>query len=263
MRTPALLEECLAVMGRTEKDSHLKSKIEKMIKTLSQGEKVCKLRKALYGLRQAGRLWHAKISHTLMKIGMHPTNADPCVYVNSSPNERTYLLLYVDDILIASRNPKRVKEIKERLGREFEVKDIEKVNYCLGIEVHQSSGKVILSQRGFVKRILSRFGMVDCKPVRTPMALGGKLEVSSGVDKTEQLPYRELIGALMYLSVGTRPDIAHTVNYLSQFNNCHDVRHWKAAKRVLRYLQGTIDKGLIFTKDNKSLIGMADADWGN
>ena len=95
------------------------------------------------------------------------------------------------------------------------------------------------------------------------MALGGKLEVSSGADKTEQLPYRELIGALMYLSVGTRPDIAHTVNYLSQFNNCHHVRHWKAAKRVLRYLQGTIDKGLIFTKDNKSLIGMADADWGN
>ena len=168
MKTPALREEYLAEMGRTEKDSHLKSKIENMIETLSQGEKMCKLRKALYGLRQAGRLSHAKFSHTLMEIGMHPTNADPCVYVDSSPNERTYLLLYVDDILIAS-NPKRVKEIRERLGKDFEVKEIGKVNYCLGIEVHQSSGKFPLSQRGFVQRILTRFGMVDCKLVRTPI----------------------------------------------------------------------------------------------
>ena len=220
--------------GAHREDSHLKSKIGNMIETLSQGEEVCKLRKALYGLRQAGRLWHAKISHMLMEIGMDPANADPCVHVGSSPNECMYFLLYVDDILIGSRNPKRDKEIKERLGKEFEVNDIGKVNYCLGIEVHQSSRKVTLSQRRFMKRILTRFGMVDCKPVRTTDGSRRKTEVSLAVDKTEQFPYRELIGALMYLSVGTRPDIAHAVNYLNQFNNCHNVRNWKSAKRVLR-----------------------------
>ena len=263
MRTPALLQECLAELARTEKEPSMLSKVTSMLKALVEGEKVCKLRKALYGLRQAGRQWHTKIDSALKEVGMHPTNGDPCVYVDRSRDEVTYLLLYVDDILIASRNPARVNEIKSFLSSRFDVKDIGKVSYCLGIEVEQTLGKITLSQRGFVRRILERFGMTDCKPVGTPMALGGKLEEALNTIKTESFPYREIIGALMYLSVGTRPDIAHAVNYLSQFNNNHDDRHWKAAKRILRYLKGTIDKGLVYQQDDAGLVGMADADWGN
>ena len=95
------------------------------------------------------------------------------------------------------------------------------------------------------------------------MALGAKLEESSGKEAENTLPYREVIGALMYVSTGTRPDIAHAVNFLSQFNNCPDDRHWRAAKRLLRYLKGSMDKDLVYRKHNKGLVGMADADWGN
>ena len=184
------------------------------------------------------------------------------MYVDSIKNEPTYSLLYVDDIVIASRNTTRVNEIKNALHNKFEVKDLGRVNYYLGIEINQTREKITLSQRGLIK-ILPRFGMGECKPIGSPMALGAKLDESSGIEKENSFPYREVIGALMYVSTGTRPDIAHAVNFLSQFNNCPDGRHRRAAKRILRYLKGSMDKGLVYRKDNKGLVGIADADWGN
>ena len=95
------------------------------------------------------------------------------------------------------------------------------------------------------------------------MALGAKLEESSGKEEESSFSYRDFIGALMYVSTGTRPDIAHVVNFLSQFKNCPNDRHWRAAKRILRYPKGNMDKGLVYRKDNTGLVSMADADWGN
>ena len=263
MKPPDLLRECLMEMACDNEDAALSSKAKRMISTFQNGNVVCKLRKAIYGLRQAGRQWYAKIDSTLREIGLIPTHSDPCVYVDNAVREPTDLLLYVDDIVIASRNTARVREIKNKLKSKFLVKDMGAVSYCLGIEVRQTRDNITLSQQGFIKKILSRFGMTECKPVGTPIEKGTKLEVCSTNEQDESLPYRELIGALMYLSVGTRPDITHAVNYLSQFNNKHDARHWKAAKRVLRYLRGTLDKGLVYRRDDKALIGLADADWGN
>lgn len=107
--------------------------------------------------------------------------------------------------------------------------------------------------------------MDKCKSVNTPIALGVKLTkiADTGENDTEKRPYQELIGALMYVTVGTRPDIAHAVSALSQFKSCHRGEHWAAAKRVLRYLRGTSDIGLTFHKNNQPLRGFADADWGN
>ena len=102
--------------------------------------------------------------------------------------------------------------------------------------------------------------MSDCKPVTIPMETGIKLTKTT---IEELYPYQNLIGSLMYLSVATRPDIAHAVSYLSQFNTCFGKEHWIAAKRVLRYLQGTKQLALTFKKTGKKLYGLADADWAS
>uniref|UniRef100_A0A6V7IHN0 Reverse transcriptase Ty1/copia-type domain-containing protein n=1 Tax=Bracon brevicornis TaxID=1563983 RepID=A0A6V7IHN0_9HYME len=108
--------------------------------------------------------------------------------------------------------------------------------------------------------------MSESKPITTPIDLSSKLkrnEENPADEDNIKLPYRELVGALMYLAVCTRPDIAYTVSYLSQYNSCYDFSHWTAAKRVLRYLKETEDIGLSFRKRKESLNGYVDADWAN
>lgn len=112
--------------------------------------------------------------------------------------------------------------------------------------------------------MLERFGMSECKPIGTPMEANLKLSKSekSPNEILDDVPYRELLGSLTYLSVCTRPDISYTVSYLSQFNHNYGTEHWKAAKRVLRYLKGTIDLGLYYGTNTSPIKGYVDADWG-
>lgn len=113
-----------------------------------------------------------------------------------------------------------------------------------------------LRQKEYVADILDRFGMSDCRPAATPIEVGMKLTKSStwSSDESEKPPYRELVGALMYLSVATRPDISHAVNALSQYNDSFGKEHWQAAKRVLRYMKGTPDIGITFGNNTENLI---------
>ncbi|XP_067207870.1 uncharacterized protein [Linepithema humile] len=121
-----------------------------------------------------------------------------------------------------------------------------------------------MNQRGYLNDILSRFGMSESKSVKTPLDVGVKLKRNEDITQQDvNLPYRELVGALMYLAVCTRPDIAHAVSYLSQYNNCYDSSHWSVAKRVLRYLRGTRDIGLSFGRNTHPLVDYVDADWAN
>lgn len=163
-----------------------------------------------------------------------------------------------------SRDDAMIKKLKGHLSVKFEVKDLGAVKYCLGLEFTRSKNIIAISQRGYILEILERFGMSECKPVTTPLEPGFKLfGERGGTDEHEaKVPYRELIGALSYLSVGTRPDIAHTVSYLGQFNDCHGEVHWKAAKRVLRYLKGTSHMGLVFGHFDEPPVMYTDADWG-
>ncbi|KAL7290151.1 hypothetical protein TKK_0015865 [Trichogramma kaykai] len=262
MQPPKMLAEILGSIATSEKDSTTVNKAKAMLADLKKGKPIaCKLKKAIYGLRQSGRRWHEKINNALMKLGLRPTESDPCLYVDSR-DKFTFVLLYVDDILFASNNESRVREIKKNLAREFNLKDMGLATYCLGIEIEQTGTSISLCQSGYIGKILSRFGMADCKPVSTPITTGIKLEPNKS-HKSDSLPYRELIGALMYLSVGIRPDITHAVSWLSQFNSCFDKTHWAAAKRVLRYLKGTSNVKLVYSKDKDGLKGFADADWGS
>lgn len=126
-----------------------------------------------------------------------------------------------------------------------------------------------MSQQKYVQTILKRFKMSDCKPVSTPLNCSIKLSLNMS-PKTEEekaevqnLPYQNLVGSLMYLATSTRPDIAHAVSVLSQYNTNYGKQHWIAGKRVLRYLKGTENYALKFKRANESLVGYADADWGS
>lgn len=208
-----------------------------MLSQLHEGPKVCLLRKTLYRLRQAGRRWHLKLHEALKNAGLIPTNADPYIYVNEG--KIIFLFVYVDDILIASKDCTMIRGIIEILKSWF-VKDLEEAKCYLGIEILKNRENFCLSQFNYIKNLLMKFGMAVCKTSSTPMANGNKLTVGDSGKNDNTSPYRELVGSLMYLALGTRPDIAHTVSVLSQFNCSHEKKHWIAARHVLRYLKNTV-----------------------
>jgi len=169
----------------------------------------------------------------------------------------------VDDILVASEDTDWINEIKQKLMGDFDIKDLGVASYCFGLEIHQGNGEITLSQSGYIKDILVKYGMEGCNPVSTPSEVGPNRPADCKVgSESKQWPYRELIGSLLYLVVGSRPDLANTVSRLAQFVNDPHAEHWAAAKRVLRYLAGTVDLGLAYSKTGDSMFGYSDADWG-
>lgn len=127
---------------------------------------------------------------------------------------------YVDDMLVAKCNINWLAEWKQNLGKHFDVKDLGNVKQCLGMEFSQKGNSIKISQKSFTEEILRKFEMQDSRHVTTPMNLGIKLSKPEDCSSEElsEYPFRELIGALLYLSICTRPDIVFTVNWLSQFN---------------------------------------------
>ena len=265
MEKPVLLEEMLTRIIHEEGQTPLGRRAQEMLSKLQSGDHVCLLKKAVYGLKQSGRQWYSKLNEVLGSYGFQPTNADPCVY--SDEDKKTFVLIYVDDFIIAYSLPQRLASLKKALSNEFKLKDLGEAKFCLGIEIaQQSKGKyteIQLSQTGYVRELLERFGMQNCKPVNTPLSTGSKADdpEDASID-AESFPYRELVGGLMYLAIGTRPDIAHAVSYLSQFNSDPQQSHWIAAKRVLRYLKGTMSFSLTYNRTGIPLRGYVDADWG-
>ena len=249
MEIPEYTRETLEEIIRTDgKYNEIGKKAKRMLTDLSNENKVCYLKKALWGLRQAGRQWHAKLSEELKKFELTPSNADPCIFYSGQGEEILLIAVYIDDILVASRNEKMIDKFSEHLSKIFEIKSLRDVKNCLGIEFTQNKQGIMMSQRGYICDMLNRFGMSDSRPVATPIDISTKLKQSKNQtnDTEEKIPYRELIGSLMYLAVCKRPDISHAVSYLSQYNSCYDSSHWTAAKRVLRYLKGSSELGLFF-----------------
>lgn len=263
MEPPKHLRDILAFIAKCEKEPVVKLKAERMVIALDLSDKVCLLNKSLYGLRQAGRQWHAKLRDALMTFGATPTNG-ACLYYKGRGEDIMLIAVYVDDLIVASKNPKSIKEFGIALARRFDIKDLGSINYCLGIKFCQKNSQVTMSQSGYIADLLSRFDMTDAKPVSTPMDINKKLvKEMEPLELDKDVPYRELVGYLTYLALATRPDISFAASYLGQFNNSYRKAHWIAAKRVLRYLKGTMDLELMYSADSKPLKGFVDANWGN
>lgn len=238
--------------------------------TSKYGEnKVCKLRRSLYGLKQAGREWNVKLHDILLKIGFQKSNGDACVYTNNFEDEKNLIGVYVDDLIIASSSLESMNRIKGQINKEFELVDNGEISMYLGVNIERSSnrGSFKLSQRKYIENILEKYNMVDCKNVFTPLNPGVKLskcnECTSFCKKVDIKEYQSLIGSLLYLSICTRPDITFSVNKLSQFNHNPHEEHLNAAKHLLRYLSYTKKAYLLYDKGSETIQGFADADWGS
>jgi hypothetical protein len=222
---------------------------------------LCKLDKALYGLKQAPRAWFSRLSSRLIELGFHASKSDTSLFIFKSSGLTIFILIYVDDIIITSSKPSAIDDLITSLTHDFGIKDLGTLNLFLGIEVVGLSGGVLLSQQRFILDILKRTKMVDAKPVSSPMSSTTSLSAFDGVTFEDPMLYRSTVGALQYLCV-TRPDIAFTVNKLSQFMHNPSITHWQSVKRLLRYLKQTITHGLQFSRSTSTQIqAFSDADW--
>ena len=233
---------------------------------------VCKLLKSLYGLKQAGRIWYQLLHAFLVKNGFTRCHKEYCIYIQKDNGATTIIVVYVDDLTIASTNIERVNLIKKTLSERFEMKDLGEIDYLLKIKIvrDRKIRQMTLSQTKYINDLIQRFDMTDATPVLTPQVPNEKL-----VAETEMTPvqvqaqgfkYPELVGALLHLCRGTRPDIANAVRTLSKFLLNHNITHWTAALRVLKYLKGTSTYGLVYdgSKDDKITYQLySDASFAN
>lgn len=224
--------------------------------------KVLKLKKGLYGLKQAPRQWNMKIGSFFTSNGFTQSQADHCIYFKKTTS-LTICLIYVDDGLIASTDHNELTNLTKKLATSFEMK-FGKPNVFVGMEITQSLDRssITIKQTCYIKDLLKRFNMNDCKPVSTPGDSNVKLAAAKE-SPNKSIPYQEAVGALLYLSIISRPDITHQVSKASQYNACYNETHWIAIKRILRYLKGTMHVGIKYSFDpcRFDLIGYCDADY--
>lgn len=223
---------------------------------------VCKLKKALYGLKQAPRAWYSKIDGYLCAKGFRRSENEHTLYVKSDENSDILILsMYVDDLLITGNSKKQIDLFADKLKEEFEMTNLGEMKYFLGIEVEQTENGIFISQKKYASDILKRFKMQQCKPVDTPVALNTKLSKEDGDQPINEKEYRSLVGSLLYLTA-TRPDLMFAASLLSRFMSKPSQTHFGVAKRVLRYIKGTINHGIYFAGGvGSNLIGYSDSDW--
>jgi hypothetical protein len=222
---------------------------------------ICKLQKALYGLKQAPRAWFSHLTTWLLQFGFISSQSDPSLYILHHSQFTMYFLIYVDDIILTSSNTSAIDELLGLLRVEFAIKDLGGLNFFLGMEVVPTSSGVLLTQQRYIADILAHTKMVDAKPVNTPMAFSTNLSLFDDDPFSNTTLYRSTVGALQYLSI-IRPDIAFTMNKLSQCMHKPTHLHWQSIKHLLRYLKQTIHFGLHIRPSSTTVLqAFTDADW--
>ena len=231
---------------------------------------VCKLRKFIYGLKQAPHQWIHKFQQIIISFGFEMNIVVDCVYHKFSGSKYIFLVLYVDDILVATNDIGMLHETKRFLSKNFEMKDLGDASFILGIQIHRdrSRGILGLSQKSYIDKVLKRFGMQEYRPGDTPVAKGDKFSLNQcpkgnlEIQEMQKIPYASAVGSLMYAQVCTRPDIAYIVGMLGRYLSNPGMDHWIAVKRVMRYLQKTKDYMLTYRKSEKlEVIGYSDSDF--
>jgi hypothetical protein len=234
---------------------------------------VCRLHKALYGLRQSPRLFYELLHNYLVEIGFTRTRSDYCIYFRKGgDNKVTFLAVYVDDLSVGCNCMDTMAKIKEELKKRFKITDGGDLNFMLKMKVSRDrkNKKTFLSQAQYIKDMLKTFGAEGIRESSTPQVVGLVLEpgpvLTKEQEKISNIPYRNLIGTLMHLQRCTRPDISNAVRELSRFLNCYTKEHFSAALRILSYLKQTMNYGLVFDGENTEEVIVqvySDASFGN
>jgi len=225
--------------------------------------KACKLLKSLYGLKQAPRCWNQKFNSHLLSLGFSRSTHDYCLYTKFSGDDILIVVMYVDDLLIAGKTAASINWLKKSLSKNFEMSDCGELKYFLGMKIEKQDEGIALSQTASIDKLLQKFGMMDCNPVRSPMEKGLQLLQKKDNSKFDK-PYREMLGSLMYIMLCVRPDLCYAVSYMGRYQQNPSDEHWQHLKRIVRYLKGTSGKKLCFKENtNNPLLGFVDADWAS
>lgn len=223
----------------------------------------CKLNKSIYGLKQAARVWNEQLHETLVELGFNQSEVDPCLYILVRGEDSIYLIVYVDDILIAAKTNEKIGEIAKSLKNRFPITDLGALHHYLGVQVERNEGIYYIHQSNYIEKVASSVGLDNARSSKIPLDPGymKARRDHEPMEKMEQ--YQQLIGALLYIATISRPDISASVTILSQFNKNPTQSDWTEAKRIVRYLMGTKDLKLKLGGEfnNESIEGYADADW--
>ena len=216
---------------------------------------VVRLLKGLYGIKQGPRIWALRLHSVLTSIGFERTDCDHSVYVYRRDNVHIMLPIHVDDLLLASNSIDALRSVKSELATHFKLHNLGPATSILGMNIvrDHAACTIALSQPGYIESILDDFCMADSNPALTPTEEGCRLSKSMSLQSLEEkidmkdMPYRELIGKLLYLAIATRPDISYAIGVLCRFVENPGRPHWDATKRVLRYLRGMTNMSLVYS----------------
>lgn len=224
---------------------------------------VYKLKKALYGLKQAPRAWYSKIESYFVQEGFTKCPYEHTLFVKQDNKGKVLIIsLYVDDLIYTGNDEGMFCEFRKSMRSNFAMTDLGRMRYFLGVEVKQVDDGILICQHKYAQDILARFGMENCNAVCNPMVPGNKLTKDEGGKSVDATKYRQMIGSLMYL-LATRPDLTFSVCLIARYMDRPTELHLAAAKRVLRYLKGTMEFGVWYKKQNGrvNLQGWTDSDY--
>src|SRR5882757_832549 len=232
-------------------------------------QKVCLLQKAIYGLKQVSRAWNQQFHSVLQDLHFTRTRSDAGVYHRQDDGGTLIIILYVNDITILGDNLKNVEKIKTTLSNRYEMTDLGEIESYLGVWIKQdrSNKRLEIDQSRYVLEIVNRFGLSDAHPVHTPLPTGADMFLEKYNEQASTVDiklYQRIIGSLLYVQIGTRPDISFAVSHLAQYASNPSAQHINLAKYVLRYLKGTSDLKLVYLGAlGNGLFGYSDSSWGD
>ncbi|KAG9450314.1 hypothetical protein H6P81_010279 [Aristolochia fimbriata] len=222
---------------------------------------VYRLAKALYGLKQAPRAWYERLSKFLCSTGFIRGGVDKTLFIKKKEQDLTIAQIYVDDIIFGSTSEHGVKRFVRDMQGEFEMSMMGELAYFLGFQVKQKEDGIFISQEKYAKNLVKKFDLEESKAMRTPMSTTAYVTKDEEGIPTNTSMYRSMLGSLLYLTA-SRPDISYNVGVCARYQSSPKESHVKLARRILRYVKGTINWGLWFSRDSNTLLaGYSDADW--
>ena len=235
----------------------------------SQEHLVCKLKKSIYGLKQASRSWNIHFDQVVQSYGFDQCPNESCVYKKCEGNAVVFLVLYVDDILLIGNNVKVLSTVRVWLSKQFEMKDLGEAGHILGIKVIRDRKKrmLALSQEAYIDTLINRFSMQNSKKGFLPFRHGVVLsqeqcpKTPKEIESMKAVPYASAVGSLMYAMLCTRPDICFAVGMVSRYQSNPGQEHWTAVKNILKYLKRTKEYMLVYKASSLLPVGYTDSDF--
>lgn len=235
-------------------------------------EWVLRLLKALYGIKQGPRCWAKRLHAVMTEIGFRRLECDHSVFVYERDGVKIIVPVHVDDLVLASKSKEAIEKVKRELKEKFKLREQGATSFLLGVQLERDREQrtIALSQPTYIESLLKTYRMANCNGAKTPMAekprLSNKMSPTTPeeIEEMKNVPYREAVGKLLYLSIATRPDIAYAVSVLCRFTDNPGRAHWVAIKRVLRYLKYTQHYKLVYSPTNTGdlFVTNSDADLG-